>query len=105
MMPWGDRLERDPAFVFRQIAGETILVPIRQNMGDLESVYTLNEVGTRVWELLDGSRTMGDIRDRLLEEFEAGAAEVERDLLTFLDHLRSIRAVRPAATPLREARP
>ena len=105
MMPWGDRLERDPGFVSRQIAGETILVPIRQNMGDLESVYTLNEVGTRIWELLEGSRTLGDIRDRLLEEFEAQPSEVERDLGTFLDQLRSIRAVRPAAAPLQEARP
>jgi hypothetical protein len=104
MTPWDDRLEQDPSVVSRQIAGETILVPIRQNMGDLESVYTLNEVGSRIWGLLEASRTLGDIRDRLLEEFVAEPAEVERDLVTFLDQLRSIRAVRPAA-PLQEARP
>jgi hypothetical protein len=96
-MPWADRLERDPTFVSRQIAGETILVPIRQNMGDLESVYSLNEVGSRVWELLDRAPTLAEIRDRLADEFEVGAEQVERDLLEFLNQLQAIRAVRRAA--------
>jgi hypothetical protein len=104
-MPWADRLERAPTFVSRQIAGETILVPIRQNMGDLESVYSLNEVGTRVWELLDGAPTLAEIRDRLADEFEVGAEEAERDLLEFLNQLQAIRAIRPAAPPAGERRP
>ena len=104
-MTWTDRLERDPAFVSRQIVGETILVPIRQNMGDLESVFSLNEVGTRVWELLDGARTLGDIRDRIADEFEVGTEEVARDLLEFLNQLQAIRAVRPAALPAGDRHP
>ena len=104
-MAWADRLERDPTFVSRQIAGETILVPIRQNMGDLESVYSVNEVGTRVWELLDGTRTLGDIRDRIADEFEVGTEEAARDLLEFLHQLQAIRAVRPAALPAGESHP
>ena len=51
-----DYLERcfkkDPNMVSRKIADEVILVPIRQNVGDLESIYTLNEVATRIWELM-----------------------------------------------------
>ena len=35
--------QKDPDMVSREIAGEVILVPIRRNVGDLESVYTLNE--------------------------------------------------------------
>ncbi|HYB73900.1 MAG TPA: PqqD family protein [Candidatus Sulfotelmatobacter sp.] len=104
-MAWADRLERDPTFVSRQIAGETILVPIRQNMGDLESVYSVNEVGTRVWELLDGSRTLGDIRDRIADEFEVGMEALARDLLEFLKQLQAIRAVRPAALPAGGSQP
>ena len=46
----------DPNIVDRNIAGEVILVPIRNNVGDLESIYTLNETAARIWELLDGVR-------------------------------------------------
>jgi hypothetical protein len=41
-------------FVTRDIAGETIIVPVRDGVGDLNSIYTLNELGTRVWQLVDG---------------------------------------------------
>ena len=36
------------------IAGETIVVPIRGQVGDLESIYNLNEVGSVIWEMTDG---------------------------------------------------
>jgi hypothetical protein len=41
-------------FVTREIAGETIIVPIRKQAGDLESIYTLNELGTTIWGMIDG---------------------------------------------------
>jgi len=40
--------------VSHKIADEFILVPIRQNVGDLESIYTLNETAARIWELSVG---------------------------------------------------
>ncbi len=43
----------DPSIVSRSIAGEVILVPIKKNVGDLESIYTLNDTGARIWELID----------------------------------------------------
>src|SRR5947209_15090125 len=60
---------RDPDFVSRRIADEVIVLPIRKNLGDLESIYTLNEVGARIWELLDGRRTLREIRDGIAREY------------------------------------
>ena len=77
----------------RQIAGEYILVPIRQSAGEVESIYTLNEVGTRIWELLDGQRSLVQIRDLLVDEFEVSPKEAETDLLEFMQGLESVAAV------------
>lgn len=77
----------------RQIAGEYILVPIRQSAGEVESIYTLNEVGTRIWELLDGQRSLFQIRDLLVDEFEVSPKEAETDLLEFMQGLESVGAV------------
>jgi len=79
--------------VARQIAGEFILVPIRQSAGEVESIYTLNEVGTRIWELLDGQRSLLQIRDLLVDEFEVSPEEAETDLLEFMQGLESVAAV------------
>jgi hypothetical protein len=37
--------KRNENFVFRQIENETILVPIKDNVGDMNCIYNLNEVG------------------------------------------------------------
>jgi len=77
----------DENIVDRNIAGEVILVPIRNNVGDLESIYTLNETAARIWELLDGVRTLGEVRDAMVGEYEVGAGEAEADLLEVVEKL------------------
>jgi len=84
---------KSPSIVSREIAGETILVPIRQNVGDLESIYTLNQTAAFAWALIDGQRSVQAIRDQIVAEFEVGAEEAERDLLELLAQLESFGAV------------
>ena len=84
---------QDPSIVSREIAGETILVPIRQNVGDLESIYTLNETAARVWALLDGRRSVRGVRDTIVDEFEVSVDEAEQDILELLAQLEAIGAV------------
>lgn len=49
--------------------------------------YGLNSVGARIWELLQQPKSVAEIRDVLLEEFEVGAERCERDLLDLLRKL------------------
>ena len=86
-------LARNEAIVARRIGDEFILVPIRQQAGEVDSIYTLNEVGARVWELLDGQTSLGAIRDAIVEEFEVSPEEAEVDLLAFVGQLQSVGAV------------
>jgi len=51
--------------------------------------YGLNSVGARVWELLQQPRSVGEIREAMLEEFEVEAERCERDLLDLLEKMRS----------------
>jgi len=90
---------RDPDFVFRRIADEVVLLPVRRNMGDLESIYTLNDVGARVWELIDGHRTLADLRDAVVAEFDVTPERAEADVEVFLARLLDIGALRAAGAP------
>jgi hypothetical protein len=87
------RFTRDPDFVFRRIADETILVPVRRNMGDLESIYSLNETAARVWELLDGRRTLAEILELLVQEFEVASVTAETDLRVLVEQLAEAGAI------------
>lgn len=87
------RYRRNPAFVFRQIAEECLLIPIAKTLSDVNSLYVLNEVGSRIWELLDGERSVQQVRQQLHEEFTGEAEVIERDLHRFLEELRVIGAI------------
>ena len=88
------RYEKDPSIVHRNIAGEEILVPIRSHVADLESIYTLDEVAARIWELIDGQRRVEEIRDAIVEEYEVSPDVAEADLIEFVQQLEEIGGVR-----------
>ena len=88
------RYEKDPSVVYREIAGEAILVPIRRNISDMESIYTLDEVGSDIWDLIDGERAAGDILDVLLGEYDVDAEVLSKDLAEFIQQLLSIGAIK-----------
>jgi hypothetical protein len=79
--------------VFRKIENEYILVPIRSNAADLDYIYTLNEVGARIWELIDGTRTVGDVRDIFCSEYDVTPETAAEDLDALLAELAAISTV------------
>jgi hypothetical protein len=62
--------------------------------------YGLNPVGARVWNLLQQARTVGELRDVLLDEYDVDAGRCETDLLELLEKMRSegLIQVKSAAT-------
>ena len=83
-----------PGLVTRSIAGETIIVPVRRGVGDHDSIYTLNEVGTRIWQLLEAGSGAPEIAGALSREFEVAPAEAEADVRAFLGTLAAAGLVR-----------
>lgn len=81
------------SIVFRKIGEECILVPIRQDVGDLESIYTLNKTAARIWELIDGKTQTSEIKEKIVEEFDVKPEEAEKDLIEHLQLLEGIQAI------------
>ncbi len=76
------------AYVTRRIAGETIVVPIRAEAAQLDSIYVFNEVGARIWALIEGGRDEQEILARLGEEFEVAPERAREDIERFVSVLR-----------------
>jgi len=89
----GKRFTKDPSIVSRKIADECILVPIKQSASEVDSIYTVNEVGSRIWELIDGEKSLSEISDVIIDEFEVSNEEAEKDLIEFLQQLEQVGAV------------
>ena len=70
--------------VTRDVAGESIIVPIKGHVGDLEGVFTLNEVGAVIWRLMDGQKTVRQLMEAVRDEYEVEAEVAEKDVADFL---------------------
>jgi hypothetical protein len=86
-------LQKNPSFVSRRIADEVILVPISRKVGEIDCLYALNEVGACIWDLIDGDRSLQELRDAIVAEFEVSESEAQEDLTVLIDQLQEIGAV------------
>lgn len=84
---------KNSSIISRVISGEVILVPIRKNVGDLKSVYTLNKSGARIWELIDGKRKISDIKHLIVQEYDVEPEKAEKDVLKLFEQLKEIDAI------------
>lgn len=86
-------LRKNPNMVTRVIDDETILMPIYKTSDEINCIYTLNKVASRIWELIDGKRTSPDLKKQILNEFEATSEEVDKEMSSFLKDLKEIKAI------------
>ena len=75
--------------VAREVAGETLVVPIRGRLADMDNIYALNPVAAHVWKLLDERCAIADIVSGVTAEFEVSAKDAEADARQFLEELLS----------------
>jgi hypothetical protein len=85
---------KEKDLVTRCVAGETIIVPIKNKVGDLDSIYTLNEIGTLIWELMDGKSSVSKIVEVISNTYEVKLEEAERDALQFINSLEKAGMIR-----------
>jgi hypothetical protein len=78
---------RRDGIVLRVVAGEHLLVPIRRDVAEMGSIFVLNGVGHRIWELLDGATNFDAILSALVERFDVSTEEASVDLQAFVERL------------------
>ena len=69
--------------LFRELDGESVLLSLSQ-----EEYYSLDEVGTRMWQaLIAAGGSLDAARDALLREYDVEHEVLERDLLRLVSEL------------------
>jgi hypothetical protein len=81
---WDARYAPSPGVTWSVAGGEAVV-----SNPDTGSDYTLNSVGTAVWELLDGHRPLAAVAGAVAESFDVAPTTVRRDLLALLTRLEA----------------
>lgn len=77
-----------PHIVTRKTGSEYILVPVVDNIADMDNFYVLNESGAFIWELIDGNRNISEITRAVMEEFDVDDDRARSDVISFIASLK-----------------
>jgi hypothetical protein len=91
------RFAKADGIVTRTIAHETVIVPVRTGIANLNAIFTLNDVGSVIWARLDGKTSTADLVEAVTKEHEVSREEATRDVVEFLEALQRRGLVTPVA--------
>ncbi len=80
--------------VYRELGGEAVILSLETG-----NYFGLNEVGLRIWQLIQDERSLRNVRDALVKEYDAPAATIEADLVRLVEELSTKGLVRVANEP------
>lgn len=66
-----------------------VLIPLVNNVADMTSVLTLNEVGSSIFNLIDGKNTINSIILKLIDEYSVEAEVLKADIEYFIAQAQS----------------
>ncbi len=85
---------RDKDVVSRKIAGELFLVPVKGKLADMEKIFALTAVAEYIWDRLDGTESLNDIRNDVVEQFDVNQQVAGADICEFIEGLLEAGLVR-----------
>ncbi len=69
-------------FVYCNVEDEMVLLGMEDGI-----YYGLNPVGAFIWEQIKEPKTIDEVRDAILDEYDVGKDECEKDLMELLQEL------------------
>lgn len=80
--------KHSPDVVFRDLEGEAVILDLASG-----TYFGLNEVGTRVWQMIDEGRDTAQIVDVVAAEYQADRATIAQDVAKLIDSLSARRLI------------
>ena len=72
---WSATVRITPDVLHQELGGETVLLNLAN-----ESYFGLDEVGTRVWQVLEETQSVKAVLTRLLGEYDVSAEQLSADV-------------------------
>jgi len=77
-----DQITVSPEVLFQEVGGEAVLLDLAS-----ESYFGLDDVGMRIWQLLQKQGSLSVVSERMLAEYDVEPARLEEDLLRHVGEL------------------
>ena len=81
-MNLSDKVSIPPQVMARTVGDETVILDLASG-----TYFGLDPVGARIWELMGEGKTLAEICEQMLDEYEVSRDDLERDVLRLAQEL------------------
>jgi len=74
-----------PEVISQEVSGETVLLDL-----DSENYFGLDEVGTRIWQLIGENGDLQMIHDTLLNEYDVSEQRLQQDMENLIKEISGL---------------
>lgn len=74
-------------FVLREIAGDYVIIPTGKTTLTFNGLITVNEVGAALWKMLQSEKSLDDLVQGILDEYDVEESVAREDIQEFLETL------------------
>lgn len=75
----------------RNLSGEMVMLDLQSG-----TYFGLDSAGCRIWELLNEGKTLAEVCDAMMDEFDVPRDDIERDVVKLADELVARGLIVPA---------
>jgi hypothetical protein len=88
-MNLNQNISLSPDVISQEVSGETVLLDLES-----ENYFGLDEIGTRIWQLIKETNELQSIFDTLLEEYDVSEERLQLDVTTLLTEIEGLGLVK-----------
>ena len=81
------RFRRSASVVTREMDCETVVMPVKREMGDLDAIFSFNEIGTDVWALMEEDRSLAELTTWVFDHYDVPRRQAQNDIREFIAEL------------------
>lgn len=76
-------------FILKSVAGSKIVIATGEQRMNFNGVITFNEVGAKVFNMLDGTHSVEEIVNKIAEEYSVPYDMVKTDVIKLIEKMKS----------------
>jgi hypothetical protein len=81
------KFKKKPNCVSRKVDDELVIVPIKDDLAEMDYLYTLNETASFVWNRLDGKTSLRRIAKELTEHYDVDYDTASEDVVKVINEI------------------
>jgi hypothetical protein len=81
------RFRRSTSVVTSEVACETVVVPVKGEVGDLDAIFSFNEIGADVWALIEEDCSLGELTTWVFDHYAVSRSKAQKDIREFIVEL------------------